>query len=249
MKFLGIDIGGSGIKGAVVDIETGELVTERFRIPTPQPALPNAVADVIEKIAANFQYRGPTGITFPGIMKRGVVYSAANVDASWLGTDAATLFSGHVGGQATVINDADAAGLAEMTFGAGKGRMGVVIMVTLGTGIGSAVFLDGRLLPNTEFGHMKIRGKDAEKRASDRVREEKDLSWKKWAGCLNEFFAEMEKLFSPDLFIVGGGVSKKAEKFLPFLKARTEVLVVPAQMQNEAGIIGAAWVAGRGLGS
>jgi len=243
MKLLGIDIGGTGIKGAIVDLETGKLDTERFRIPTPQPATPNAVADVTSQIATHFNYSGPTGVTFPAVVKNGVIFTAANVDKSWIGTDAAKLFSTHLKGSVCVVNDADAAGVAEMQFGAGRGRQGVVIMVTLGTGIGSAIFLHGQLLPNTEFGHLKIRGKDAESRASERIREEKELSWKKWSGHVNEFLCEMEKLFSPDLFIIGGGVSKKADKFIPHLRTKTEVIIVPAQMQNEAGIIGAAWLA------
>lgn len=243
MTLLGIDIGGTGIKGAPVDTETGQLTAERLRIPTPQPALPNAVADVVEQIAAHFNYRGPAGITFPAVVKKGVIYTAANVDDSWIGTNAGDLFSQHVGGPAYVVNDADAAGVAEMRFGAGKDRPGVVIMVTLGTGIGSAVFLDGKLLPNSEFGHLQIRGRDAEKRASEKVREDKKLSWKQWSKRLSEFLNEMEKLFSPDLFIIGGGISKKSEKFFPHLKTKTEVIVVPAQMRNEAGIIGAAYLA------
>lgn len=243
MTLLGIDIGGTGIKGAPVDTETGQLTAERLRIPTPQPALPNAVADVVEQIAAHFNYRGPAGITFPAVVKKGVIYTAANVDDSWIGTNAGDLFSRHVGGPAYVVNDADAAGVAEMRFGAGKDRPGVVIMVTLGTGIGSAVFLDGKLLPNSEFGHLQIRGRDAEKRASEKVREDKKLSWKQWSKRLSEFLNEMEKLFSPDLFIIGGGISKKSEKFFPHLKTKTEVIVVPAQMRNEAGIIGAAYLA------
>lgn len=243
MTYLGIDIGGTGIKGAPVNVETGELVAERFRIDTPHPALPNAVADVVEQIADHFKYRGPAGVTFPAVVKRGVIYTAANVDESWIGTNAGDLFTQHIGGPVAVVNDADAAGIAEMRFGAGKDRKGVIIMVTLGTGIGSAVFLDGKLLPNTEFGHLRIRGKDAEKRASEKVHEDKELSWKQWAKRVSEFLAEMEKLFSPDLFIIGGGVSKKAEKFLPLLTTKTEVIIVPAQMQNEAGIIGAAYLA------
>lgn len=243
MTILGIDIGGTGIKGAPVNTETGELLGERFRIPTPQPALPNPVADVVGQIAAHFNYQGPTGITFPGIIKKGVVFSAANVDASWMHTDAAGLFSAHVGGEVSVVNDADAAGIAEMRFGAGRDRNGIVILLTLGTGIGSAIFLDGKLLPNSEFGHLKIRGKDAEKRASERVREEKNLSWKDWSVRFNEYLTELEHLFSPDLFIIGGGASKKADKFLPHLTSKTEVMIVPAQMQNNAGIIGAAYLA------
>lgn len=243
MTLLGIDIGGTGIKGALVDVNTGELVAERFRIPTPQPSLPNAVADVVGQIACHFQYTGPTGITFPAVVKNGIIYTAANVDHSWIGTNAGDLFSSHVGGPVEVVNDADAAGIAEMRFGAGKNRKGVVIMLTLGTGIGSAVFLDGKLLPNTEFGHLKIRGKDAEKRASERARERKGLSWKSWSKRLTEFLNELETLFSPDLFIIGGGISKKADKFLRYVKTRTEVIVVPAQMHNEAGIVGAAYLA------
>ena len=243
MTLLGIDIGGTGIKGAPVDVETGQLVAERFRIETPQPALPNAVADVVQRIAAHFNYKGPTGVTFPAVVKHGVTYTAANVDRSWIGTNAGELFSQHVGGPVTLVNDADAAGVAEIRFGAGKDRNGVIILLTLGTGIGSAVFLDGKLLPNTEFGHLMIRGKEAEKRAAEKVREEKQLSWKQWAERLSEFLNEMEKLFSPDLFIMGGGISSKADKFFPYLRTKTEVIVVPAQMRNEAGIIGAAYLA------
>jgi polyphosphate glucokinase len=243
VTLLGIDIGGTGIKGAPVDVETGQLVGERFRIDTPRPAMPNAVADVVEQIAAHFNYHGPAGVTFPAVVKHGVTYTAANVDPSWIGTNAGELFSRHVGGLVTVVNDADAAGVAEIRFGAGKDRKGVIILLTLGTGIGSAVFLDGKLLPNTEFGHLMIRGKEAEKRASERVREQRQLSWRQWAERLSEFLNELEKLFSPDLFIMGGGISKKAEKFFPYLKTKTEVIVVPAQMRNEAGIIGAAYLA------
>jgi len=240
MTLLGIDIGGSGIKGAPVDTGTGQLLAERYRIATPKPSLPNAVADVVAEIAAHFNYRGPAGITFPGVIKRGIVYTAANVDPSWIGADAAKLFQDRVGGPVRVVNDADAAGVAEMRYGAGKDQRGVVIMLTLGTGIGSAIFLNGELLPNTEFGHLKIRGKDAEARASERVREEKGLSWKRWAGRLSEILVELEHLFSPELFILGGGISKQADKFLPYLTAKTSVVIQPAQMRNEAGIIGAA---------
>ena len=243
MNALGIDIGGTGIKGAPVNVETGELLAARFRIPTPKPALPNAVADVVEQIAKHFDYSGPAGVTFPAIIKKGVVYSATNVDKSWIGTDAAKLFRSHLGGPVTVVNDADAAGIAEMHFGAGRGRDGVVILLTFGTGIGSAIFHEGRLLPNSEFGHIQIRGKDAEKRASEKVREDKGLSWKKWASLVSDYLAYLEKLFSPDLFIIGGGVSNKSEKFLPYLASKTEVIVEAAQMRNEAGIIGAACLA------
>lgn len=243
MTLLGIDIGGTGIKGAPVDVETGQLTAERFRIETPQPSVPNAVADVVKQVAAHFNYSGPAGVTFPAVVKHGVTYTAANVDRSWIGTNAGELFSRHIGGPVTVVNDADAAGVAEIRFGAGKDRKGVIILVTLGTGIGSAVFLDGQLLPNSEFGHLMIRGKAAERRASEKVRMDKKLSWKQWAKRISEFLNEMEKLFSPDLFIIGGGISKKAEKFFPFLTTKTEVIIVPAQMRNEAGIIGAAYLA------
>jgi polyphosphate glucokinase len=243
LTLLGIDIGGTGIKGAPVDVETGGLVAERLRIDTPQPSVPNAVADVVGQIAAHFNYKGPAGVTFPAVVKHGVTYTAANVDRSWIGTNAGDLFTRHVGGPVMVVNDADAAGVAEIRFGAGKDRKGVVILVTLGTGIGSAVFLDGQLLPNSEFGHLMIRGKAAEKRASERVRVEKKLSWKQWGKRISEFLNEMEKLFSPDLFVIGGGISKKAEKFFPYLTTKTEVIIVPAQMRNEAGIIGAAYLA------
>lgn len=243
MTLLGIDIGGTGIKGAPVDVETGQLTAERFRIETPQPSVPNAVADVVKQVAAHFSYSGPAGVTFPAVVKHGVTYTAANVDRSWIGTNAGELFSRHIGGPVTVVNDADAAGVAEIRFGAGKDRKGVIILVTLDTGIGSAVFLDGQLLPNSEFGHLVIRGKAAERRASEKVRVDKKLSWKQWAKRISEFLNELEKLFSPDLFIIGGGISKKAEKFFPFLTTKTEVIVVPAQMRNEAGIIGAAYLA------
>lgn len=243
MTLLGIDIGGSGIKGAPVDTEKGCLTADRFRIPTPQPATPDAVAEVVGQIATHFQSSGPTGITFPAIVKNGVVLSAANVDKSWINTDARSLFAPRVGGEALVINDADAAGIAEVRFGAGRDQPGVVILITLGTGIGTAIFVDGKLVPNTEFGHLQIRGKDAEHRASDKVRDDKDLSWKKWAHALNEFLAQLEILFSPDLLIIGGGVSKKADKFIPHLKTKSDVPIVPAQMLNEAGIIGAAYLA------
>lgn len=247
MTYLGIDIGGTGIKGAPVNVETGELLAERLRIETPHPALPNSVADVVGQIATHFQYQGPAGVTFPGVVKKGVIYTAANVDESWIGTNAGELFARHTSGPVSVVNDADAAGIAEMRFGAGKDRQGVVIMVTLGTGIGSAVFLDGKLLPNTEFGHLQIRGKDAEKRASEKVREDKDLSWKEWSKRVVEFLDKMERLFSPDLFIIGGGISKKADKFLPYLTTKTEVIIVPAQMRNDAGIIGAAYLASQSV--
>jgi polyphosphate glucokinase len=241
MEILGIDIGGSGIKGAPVNVATGEMLTERHRIPTPQPSKPEAVAEVVAEIVKHFDWKGPIGCTFPSVVKGGVMYSAANVDKEWIGTDGQTLFEQATGCPVLALNDADAAGIAEMEFGAGKGQMGVVFILTLGTGIGSAIFHRGVLLPNTELGHLEVRGKDAENRASDRIRKEKDLDWEEWAERLNEYFGRLEFLFSPDLFIVGGGVSAKSEKFLPLLKTRAEV--IPAQLLNDAGIVGAALAA------
>ena len=242
MTVLGIDIGGSGIKGAPVDVGRGMLADDRLRIATPQPSRPEAVAGVVAEIAQHFAWRGAIGCTFPAVIKHGIAFSAANVDRAWIGTDGERLLEEATRCPVRLINDADAAGLAEMRFGAGRRRKGVVIILTLGTGIGSAVFTDGQLVPNTEFGHMEVRGKDAEHRASDLVRKDKELGWKKWAGRINEFLARMEALFSPDLFIIGGGVSKKHEKFIPHLQARADIL--PAELRNEAGIIGAALAAG-----
>lgn len=241
MNILGIDIGGSGIKGALVDVEQGVLSTPVQRIATPQPATPEAVARVVAQIVQHFEWQGPVGCTFPAIMKAGVAYSAANVDRAWIGTNAAALFEQHAGCPFVVINDADAAGIAEIELGAGKGQPGVVLMLTIGTGIGSALFVDGRLVPNTELGHMDVRGREAEHRASDRVRTKRKLSWKQWAARFDEVLQRFEALFSPNLFIIGGGASKRHAKFLPRLTVRTPVAV--AQLLNEAGIIGAALAA------
>lgn len=238
MERLGIDIGGSGIKGAPVDVADGALTTERLRIETPQPATPDAVVATVGELVAHFGWTGPVGVTFPAIVRRGVIGSAANVDPSWIGVDAAQRFGEVVAGPATVLNDADAAGLAEVAFGAGRGVAGVVILLTFGTGIGSALFVDGRLVPNTELGHLEVDGHDAETRAAASVREEQEMSWKKWAERVDRYLEVVEALFSPELIIVGGGVSKKAEKFLPLLDIETPV--VPAQLLNEAGIVGAA---------
>ena len=238
MEIFGVDIGGSGIKGAPVDIRKGVLVEKRHRIPTPQPSTPEAVTDVVTEIAQHFNWQGPIGCTFPAVIKKGVAYSAANVDESWIGTNGENLIKKKCGCRVLLINDADAAGIAEMEFGAGKGHTGVVIVLTFGTGIGSAVFTNGHLVSNTEFGHMEVRGKDAEDRAADRIRKGKELSWEKWAERVNEFLGRMEIVFSPDLFIIGGGVSKKHDNYLHLLDTQAEI--VPAQMRNEAGIIGAA---------
>lgn len=241
MEILGIDIGGSGIKGNMVNVEAGELTGARHKIATPQPATPEAVAQVIGEMARHFQYQGPIGITFPGVVQHGVTLTAANVDKGWIGLNAEQLFARATGCPVKVLNDADAAGVAEMQYGAGKGRNGVVIMLTFGTGIGSAIFTDGVLVPNTEFGHVKVRGKDAEHRAAARIREEKQLSYKKWCKRVTEFLQYMEILFTPDLFIVGGGISRDFEKYKKYLEVKADI--VPAQLANEAGIVGAAMAA------
>lgn len=244
MKALGIDVGGSGIKGAPVDVKTGKLLAERMRIKTPKKAEPQPIAEVVAEIARAFDWKGPIGIGFPAPIKGGVAMMAANVSDKWVGTNADDLFTKVTGCDCTLINDADAAGLAEVKFGAGKGHPGTVIMITLGTGIGTAIFHNGHLLPNTEFGHLDMDGKDAEHRASDAVRQRQDLSWKKYAKRLNEYLTAMENLFWPDLFIIGGGISKEAENYVPLLNLTTPV--VTAQLLNEAGIVGAALAAKQG---
>ncbi|CAN5603420.1 ROK family protein [soil metagenome] len=240
---LGIDIGGSGIKGALVDVEAGDLVEKRYRIPTPRPSKPKRVAKVVKKIVDHFEWDGPVGATFPAILRDGVAHSAANVHKKWIGTDGRTLFEERTGLPFELINDADAAGIAEMTYGAGKGRDGTVLMLTLGTGIGSALFHDGVLVPNTELGHLIFKGSDAEHYAAESVRDDEDLSWKKWGKRVGRFLDHVEFLFSPDLIIIGGGVSKKHEKYFRYFN--TNAQVVPAEMLNEAGIIGAALTARR----
>jgi polyphosphate glucokinase len=241
MQVLGIDVGGSGIKGAPVNTETGELLAERIRIKTPLNAEPQPVADIVAEIARSFRWQGPIGIGFPAPIKSGVAMMAANVSEKWIGTNADDVFTKTTGCDCTMINDADAAGLAEMQFGAGKGQPGTVIMLTLGTGIGTAIFYRGNLLPNTEFGHLDMLGRDAEHRVSDAVRQREELTWKKFAKRLNRYLVQMEKLFWPDLFIVGGGISKQSDKYLPLLKIRTPI--IPAQLLNQAGIVGAALAA------
>src|SRR5512147_2641686 len=242
MQILGIDIGGSGIKGAPVDVEKGVLTRERYRIPTPEPSTPEAVGDVVAEIIQHFAWKGPVGCTFPAIVQHGVTYSAANVDQGWMHFDAEPFLQQKTGCPLRLVNDADAAGLAEAAFGAAKGVLGVVMVLTFGTGIGSALLLDGKLLPNLELGHLEIRGKDAEQRASDLTRAQKDLSWSKWAKRVNEFLSRLELYFSPDLFVIGGGVSKNYAKFGNYLQAE-RAKIVPAQLLNEAGIVGAAMAA------
>ncbi|MEU9843821.1 polyphosphate--glucose phosphotransferase [Actinomadura sp. NPDC048032] len=241
-EMLGIDIGGSGIKGAPVDLSDGTFTRERFRVDTPQPSKPKAVAKVLAQVVEHFGWDGPVGVTYPGVVVDGVTMSAANVSGRWIGLEARALIADATGREVTLLNDADAAGIAEMQLGAGRGRRGTVVVLTLGTGIGSALFTDGVLVPNTEFGHLQIDGEDAEVRAAAKAREEEDLGWKKWAKRLSVYMAHLEALISPSLIIVGGGVSKKSEHFLPLIKGvRAEI--VPARLVNNAGIVGAAMAA------
>ena len=240
---LGIDFGGSGIKGAPVDLDTGEFIGDRVRIETPQPATPEAVADVFVELIGSFpDSEGSVGVTVPAVVRRGVASSAANIDRAWIGTDADALFTDATGRDVHVVNDADAAGLAEVRYGAASGRRGLVILTTLGTGIGSALVYDGVLVPNSELGHLEIDGEDAEKSAANSVREKQDLSYREWAERLTTYYRTLEKLLSPDLIVLGGGVSKHADRFLRHIDIETEI--VPAQLRNRAGIVGAAlWAA------
>lgn len=238
MEVLGIDIGGSGIKGAPVDIEKGILLAERHRIPTPQPATPEAVAQTVKELVDHFNWKGEIGCGFPAVVRHGIIRTASNIDNSWIGTHAGELFSEVTGCPTLLVNDADAAGMAEMSFGAARNRKGTVIMVTVGTGIGTAIFTHEQLLPNTEFGHIMLKGKVAEKIASDAARKRDDLNWKEWGGRFNKYLARMEFFFSPDLFIIGGGASKKFEKYIKYINVEAEIIA--ADLKNEAGIIGAA---------
>lgn len=249
---LGIDIGGTGIKGGIVNLNTGQLVGERYRIPTPSPATPQACAQVAAEIVAELQARDQApapdtavGIDFPAIVKNGITHSAANVDSSWLGADLEGIMSQALKGRPVrALNDADAAGLAEARYGQGKNRAGVIAVITLGTGIGSALIVNGQLLPNTELGHLEIDGYEAEKLASARAREREDLSWKKYGKRLRRYFSHLEMLFSPDLFIIGGGISKNPDKFLPYFEDDISTPIVMADLRNNAGIVGAAlWAA------
>jgi len=241
---FGVDIGGSGIKGAPVDLAEGRFLAERLRIPTPSPSTPGAVADTLAELVREFGDAAgdrQIGVTFPAVIQHGVARTAANVDRSWIDTDVDALFTAVLGRAVHVMNDADAAGFAEARFGAARDVDGVVIVCTLGTGIGSALLVDGELVPNTELGHLEIDGHDAEKRAADSARDRESLSWEAWAARLERYFGVVESLFWPDLFVVGGGVSKKGDKFLPLLTLRTPI--VAAQLRNDAGIIGAATLA------
>lgn len=245
---FGIDIGGSGIKGAPVDLATGQFRAERLRIPTPQPATPSAVAATVAEVLASFDVPAsmPVGVTFPAVVHHGVARSAANVDDSWIGTNIEDVVAGALGRPVHAVNDADAAGYAEVRYGAAAGARGVVLVVTLGTGIGTTLIADGRLVPNFELGHLEIDGVDAESRAADSARERENLGWEEWAMRLQRYFGVVEDLLWPDLIVVGGGVSKHADKFLPLLRLRAPI--VPARLRNAAGIVGAAALAARAAG-
>ena len=246
MKVLGIDIGGSGMKGAPVELPSGEIVGEHLHLPTPQPATPGAVTAAIKKMIQHFQFSGTVGVGFPGVIRHGVVETAVNLSPSWVGKNAEKLFQKAARLPFSVINDADAAGLAEMHHGAGRRQKGTVVMITLGTGIGSAIFIGGVLVPNTEFGHLSLRGKDAETIASAKAREVNDWGWKKWSKRVREYLRLIDGLINPDLIIVGGGVSKRAEKWLPRASQGVRAKVVPAKLHNEAGIVGAAMAGAQG---
>lgn len=241
MEVLGIDIGGSGIKGAPVDTKTGELLAPRWRIPTPEPSKPQKIAQVILQMVQHFEWQGAVGCGFPSVMRSGTALTAANIHKKWVGADAEALFAEVTGLTVKVVNDADAAGLAEMTFGAGREHHGVVMIITIGTGLGTALFTNGHLVPNTELGHLEMNGRDAELQASDAARKREKLSWKRWAKRFDQYLCTLEALFWPDLFILGGGVSKQFEKFAPYLFLQAPV--TPASMLNEAGIVGAALAA------
>ncbi|HEV8561610.1 MAG TPA: ROK family protein [Actinophytocola sp.] len=247
---FGIDVGGSGIKGCVVDLDAGQLDGERIRIDTPDPSTPELVAGVVREIVAGFGWTGPVGVTLPAVIKRGTALTAANIDKSWIGTDATSTFTRKLGrppGDVVVLNDADAAGLAEIRYGWPGDQAGVVVLLTFGTGIGSALFLDGKLVPNTEFGHLEVDGEDAETRAAASVKDELGLSYEEWAHRVSRYIRVLEDLIWPDLIIAGGGVSKKADKWLPLLDVRTRV--VAAELRNDAGIVGAAVAAAEGAGN
>ncbi len=239
---LGIDVGASGVKGALVDLNSGKLSGERFRVPTPQPSTPEALAGAFAEIVAFFNYKGPVGCGFPAIVKNGTALSAANIDKSWIGTSIEQTFGNACGCPVFATNDADAAGIAEMRFGVGKGEQGVAILITIGTGLGTVIFNKGVMLPNTELGHLIWKhGQAAERYCSSGARERLKISRKEWADRFNEYLQHLEFLFSPDLFILGGGESKFFEQFKEQLHLKARVM--PARLLNNAGIIGAAMYA------
>lgn len=240
---LGIDVGGTGIKGAPVDVRTGHLARPRWRAPTPQPATPEAVAGAVAALARHFGWSGPIGCTVPARVRRGIVETASNIDPTWIGTDAEALLAEATGRPVRVLNDADAAGLAEVRFGAARDQPGTVLVLTLGTGIGSALFVDGRLVPNTELGHLELDGHVLEHRVSNGARRREELPWTTWAARLQRALDHLEFVLAPDLIVIGGGVSRPARwtAFGPLL--RTRARLVPARLENEAGLVGAAWAA------
>lgn len=237
---VGVDVGASGIKGAVVNIETGELLTERHKLPTPNPATPDAMADTFAELLKILDWKGPVGCGFPAIIKKGVAYSAANIDKSWIGVNVEEIFGKTSGCEVIALNDADAAGIAEMSFGMGKDMQGVVMLITVGSGLGSALFVDGKLVPNTELGHVYLKGQEhvAEFRASSAAKKREDLGWKEWGGRLNDYLEHLDRVFSPDRVILGGGISRKYDKYKEYIT--TSIDVVPANLRNNAGSIGAA---------
>lgn len=244
---LGIDIGGTGVKGALVDLTSGRLVTERVRIPTPEVSTPTNIADTVAQIVEVLcpdDPDSPVGITMPAIVSHGRTLSAANIDPSWVDAPAQDIFEQRLGRRVRLVNDADAAGIAEVKYGAAQGQDGLVILTTLGTGIGSALIYNGMLIPNAELGHLEIDGFDAEKRAASSVKEREGLKWSEYIPRLQRYYETLEALFSPDLFVVGGGISRKGHKFLPQLKLRAPI--VPAALLNAAGLVGAAWIADQG---
>ncbi|MBO0892942.1 MAG: ROK family protein [Acidimicrobiales bacterium] len=244
MEVLGIDVGGSGIKGAPVDIDTGQLLAPRQRLSTPHPATPEGVAKAVGRLAQVFSWEGPVGCAVPSAVRDGVALSAANIHRSFIGCDVRALLEKATGSPVAVLNDADAAGLAEMVLGAGRGEDGQVLVLTFGTGIGSALFVGGALVPNTELGHLEVDGEDAERRAAERARLRHGLSWTEWSVRVNRYLEAVETVLYPDLIVIGGGASNKADKFTGRLKSRARL--VPASFRNQAGIIGAALAYPRG---
>ncbi len=240
MRVLGIDIGGTGVKGAPVDLDVGDLATKRRRIRTPQPATPQAVIGVVGEIIEHFEWKGPIGVGLPAVIRDGVARSAANIDESWIDTDVAGLLEAQTGLTGPVLNDADAAGLAEMRYGAGKDSRGVVLLLTFGSGIGSALFENGHLVPNTELGHLEFHGMDAEHYAAARLVKREGMELEEWAKRVEELIAHIDMLFSPSLIIFGGGISKRFDRYGDF---DVDVPVVPAELRNNAGIVGAALAA------
>jgi polyphosphate glucokinase len=244
-QVLGIDIGGTGIKGSLVDLSTGELASDRVRLDTPEDATPETVGEVVGEVASQIAHNGPTGVTYPGVIENGVAMTAANLDEGWIGTSLVETIGKHLPGESVFVNDADAAGLAEVRYGAGSGYEGLVVMVTFGTGIGTALIYDGQLIPNSELGHIEIDGHEAEKKAAASARKREELTWEEWAERASRYLQTLERLVWPELYVLGGGISKKPDPWLPHIDCRTPVVV--ASLINNAGIVGAALVAHESL--